>query len=160
MTDARTTWIRAGVGLSIALNLFLVGFVGAHLLPFGTPATQSAAITGDTEPGAPLREAIRQVIERLPTGDARLLREAFAARLPELGTLQRQARQAAERVRQDIGQPTLDTAKLRADLTALHDARQKIRPVIDDILLDALPRLSPQGREILSQARLRPRRPN
>ena len=160
MIGNRTTWIRAGVGLSVALNLFLVGFLAARHLPFGEPAHVSpSAITADGEPMAPLREALRQLVDRLPAEDGRLLREAFTARLPELAGLQRQARQAAERVRRDIGQPALDTARLQADLAALHEARQKFRPVIDEVLLDTLPRLSPQGREILSQARLRPRRP-
>jgi uncharacterized membrane protein len=158
MPGDRRMWARLAVGLSIGLNLFLIGFLGARAWPFADhAAVPPATVSGERAAAAPLREALRQLVGSLSPADGRLLREAFAARLPELIALHRQTQAAAERVRLDIGRPSLDLEALRADLAATHEARRKIAPVVDEVLLDVLPRLSEQGRKTLSQYRLRAR---
>ncbi len=72
--------------------------------------------------------------------------------------MQRQSRAATERVRADIGARPLDVEKLRADLDASRAARDKLRPAIQQILLDVLPQLSDDGRTILSTYRVAQRR--
>ncbi len=155
MLRDRKWWTRIAVGVSLGLNLFLLGFVGARSWPLAEQqAASPATLTADRTAAAPLREALRQLAVNLPPEDGRLLRQSFASRLPELILLHRQAQAAAERVRADIGRPSLDVEGLRSDLKAAHEARQKIAPVVDEILLEVLPRVSEQGRKTLSQFRL------
>jgi hypothetical protein len=61
-------------------------------------------------------------------------------------------------VRDDIGAVPFDAEKLRADLDASRAARDKLRPLIEQALLEALPQMSEDGRRILSQTRLARRR--
>ncbi len=61
-----------------------------------------------------------------------------------------------ESVRHDIGAAPLDMDKLRADLDASRQARDNIRPLAEQALLEALPQMSDQGRETLSRYRLLP----
>lgn len=142
-------WAPLAIGFSVALNIFLVGFLLAQLW------------SGHVQPvaeGLPAREVLRQLAEQLPPADAEHLRRAFASRAPELVRIRREARAAGEQVRADIGAVPLDTEKLRADFEATRAAREKLRPLIEQALLEALPQMSEEGRKILSHARLTRRR--
>jgi uncharacterized membrane protein len=155
----RVWWTRFVVGPSIALNIFFASFLlvqtwnsqQAEIAP-GTPTAN------DVDARMPAREVLRQLTRKLLPDDARLLREAFRAKLPQLLDLQREARLAADKVRRDVDQSTLDMDKLRADLAAARQAREKVRPVMEEVLLEVLPRMSEPGRHILSQYRLMPGR--
>ncbi len=155
----RVWWTRFAVGLSIALNVFFAAFLLAQTWKAHQAETVPVIATGNGfERDMPGREIVRQLARKLLPDDAHLLREAFRARLPQLIELRRAARRAADKVREDIGESTLDIDKLRRDLVAGREAREKIRPVVEDILLDVLPRMSDQGRQILSQYRFVPAR--
>lgn len=142
-------WALVAIGFSVALNIFLVGFLLAQLW-----SIRPQHVADELAP----REVLRQLAGELPAGDARHLRYAFAERLPQLAALRRDVRAATERVRDDIGAVPFDAEKLRADLDASRAARDKLRPLIEQALLEALPQMSEDGRRILSQARLARRR--
>lgn len=142
-------WALLAIGFSVALNIFLVGFLLAQLW------------TGHTQPApealAP-REILRQLAEQLPAADVEHLRRAFSGRLPELVRARREVRAASERARADIAAVPFDAAKLRADLEATRAAREKLRPLIEQALLEALPQMSEEGRKTLGTYRLARRR--
>jgi uncharacterized membrane protein len=142
-------WALLAIGFSVVLNIFLVGFLLAQLWSSHAPP--------DSEALAP-REVLRQLAERLPHADAEHLRRAFASRRTELAAARREARAASERVRADIGAVPFDSEKMRADLDAAHAARDKVRPLIEQALLEALPQMSEEGRRVLGQTRLVRRR--
>jgi len=149
----RPRWTLWVVGLSIALNLFLLGFLGAQAWRLHQPEG-AAASAGDTlGPGF-----FRQLARDLPPADARLLLSALGARLPEMIGLRRDWQQAVERLRTDIAQVPYADDKVRADLAAVQAARQKLRPVTEDLLLTILPQMSDEGRRALSQTRVKPGR--
>lgn len=138
-------WALLAIGFSVALNIFFLGFLLVQLWSsHAQPAPEALAP----------REILRQLAEQLPASDARHLRRAFADRLPELVRVRREARAANEQVRADIGAVPFDSEKLRADFEATRTAREKLRPLIEQALLEALPQMSEEGRKILSHARL------
>ena len=141
-------WALLAIGFSVALNIFLVGFLLAQL--WSSPAPEPEAL-------AP-REILRQLAKQLPPADAEHLRRAFASRAPELVRTRREVRAASEQVRADIGATPFETTKLRADFEAMRIARERLRPLIEQALLEALPQMSEEGRTILSHARLTRRR--
>jgi uncharacterized membrane protein len=142
-------WALLAIGFSVALNIFLVGFLLAQLWSHHA----------QPEPEAPApREVLRQLAERLPRSDAEHLRRAFTSRRTELANARRDARAASERLRADIGAVPFDAERMSADFDASRAARDRLRPLIEQALLEALPQMSEEGRRILSQARLARRR--
>jgi len=157
--DGRFAWTRWAVGLSVALNLFFVAFLGAQFWRSqGIEGLFAPATTSNAGAGPFRRAVLRQLVARLPPEDGRVLRAGFVARLPELVRLQRQSVAAAEQVRADIAASPLDLEKLRTDMRAAREARQQLAPVIEEALLDVVPRMSDEGRRILSDYRLSQRR--
>jgi len=149
----RSRWTLWAVGLSVALNLFLLGFLGAQAWRLHAPESSDAPAADTLGPGF-----FRQLAGTLPPADARLLRSALGARLPEMIGLRRDWQQAAERLRTDIAQLPYADDKVRADLAAVQAARQKLRPLTEDLLLTILPQMSDEGRQALSRARVKPGR--
>ncbi len=142
-------WALFGIGFSIVLNIFLLGFVLAQLwIGHAQPAPEALAP----------RDILRQLADQLPAADTEHLRRAFASRLPELVSARREVRAASERAHADVGAVPFDAAKLRADLDATRAARDKLRPLIEQALLEALPQMSEEGRKTLSTYRLARRR--
>lgn len=147
-----TAWL---IGVSIALNLFFAAFLGAQAWRAHHRGPE-ADIAGERG-GAFAQGIIRQLAEKLPPADARLLRNSFLTRLPAILAAQAQALDGLERLRSDIAQEPLDMDKVRADMQPIQDGRQKSRAVVEEVLVEILPRLSPQGRQALSQYRFAPR---
>ncbi len=156
-SDSHMRRTRIGIGVSVALNIFLLTFVGTqawrHRHPDSFLAMSSA---GTVASGDVARAFVQQLASVLPPEDGKVLRAAFVARLPELVRLQRASLSAAEQVRSDIGVHPFDVDKLRADMLAARQARQAIRPIVEDSLLEALPRMSDAGRQVLSEYRILP----
>ncbi len=146
----RPWWVKALLALSIALNIFLVAFLFGQLWQ-----AHSHHADGQTWSA---REVLRQLERRLPEKDAQVLRHAFGSRAKQIGDLQREHRATVDRVRQDVGAAPLDLDKLRADLDASRRARDRLRPLVEQALLEALPQMSEAGRETLSRYRLMPAR--
>ncbi len=154
----RMRWTHVAIILSVALNLFLVAFLGAQIWRLRHPGGVLALATSrGLATGAVTQLVLRQLIEKLPPADAAIFRNAFAARLPEMIMLQRQSIEAMEQARTDIARLPYDNDKVRADLNAGRAARQKIGPLLEETLLDILPRMSEEGRRTLSEYRLLPR---
>ena len=142
-------WTLLAIGFSVALNIFLVGFLLAQL--WSSHAQPVAE-------GLPAREVLRQLAQQLPAADAEHLRRAFASRLPDLVRVRREARVSNEQVRADIGAVPFDAKKLSANFEATRAAREKVRLLIEQALLEALPQMSEEGRKTLSTYRLARRR--
>lgn len=148
---------RLGIGVSAALNIFLLTFVGTQAWRHRHPDSFLAMSTiGTVASGDVARAFVQQLASVLPPEDGKVLRSAFVARLPELIRLQRSSLAAAEQVRRDIGVHPFDVNKLRTDMVAARQARQAIRPIVEDSLLEALPRMSDSGRQVLSEYRILP----
>jgi hypothetical protein len=140
---------RLALALSLGFNLFAAAFVGEiGWRHWGQGRV--ASLVDDSNDASPLRGILRQILETLPPEDAALVREAFAARLPELMMLRRQSVQATEKVRSDIAQSHFDIDRTRADMGASREARQKMAVVIQDTLLKVLPDMSDAGRSKLA----------
>lgn len=152
-------WIHWAVGLSIALNLFFAAFIGAQAWRNRHPeGIFTVATTGILARGAIGEGVLKQLMSQLPADDGRILQDALGPKLPEVMAWQRHLAEAMERVRADIAQQPFDKDRLRADLLAAREVRQTISPLIEEVLLDALPRMSDRGRIVLSQYRLLARR--
>lgn len=152
-----SAWLRWGLVASLALNLFLLGFLGAE----ATRSHRRGLLLANGRAAASGEGPIalgRQLAAALPPADAGVLRQAFAARLPELARLRRRSQAAAEQVRLDIEAAPYDPGRVRADMLAAREARQAIRPVIEQILQDALPRMSAPGRKAFAEYRILPER--
>jgi uncharacterized membrane protein len=137
-------WLLAG---SLAVNLFLVAFVGVEAWRMRHPLSSGLA------EGA-VESVFKQIGERLPADDRTVLRRAFAARLPALIAAGRDSRDGLDQARADIEADPFDPAKLRADLEAARTARQRAGLLVQEVLLDSLPRLSPRGRKAIADFRL------
>ncbi len=146
----RPWWVKALIALSIALNIFFAAFLLGQLW-------QTRGHNTDVQ-AWPAREVLRQLERRLSDKDAQALRQAFVSRAEQIGELQRQHREAVDRVRRDVGAKPLDLDKLSTDLHASHQARDKLRPLVEQALLEALPQMSDAGRQTLSRYRLMPAR--
>ncbi len=148
---------RLIIGVSVALNIFLLTFLGTqawrhrHPDSFLAMSTTASIASGDIA-----RAFVQQLAAALPPEDGKVLRAAFITRLPELVRLQRASLSAAEQVRRDMGSHPLDIDQLRTDMRAARQARQAIRPVIEEGLLEALPRMSEAGRQAFSEYRIVP----
>lgn len=149
--------LRLVLVLSLGLNLFGLAFIGEEA--WRHREQQTAALeTDDAGEALSLRTVIRQIMDKLPPEDATLLREAFIARLPELVVLRRQSAQAIGQVRADIAQHPFDADKTRTDMLAAREARAKMASIIQETLLDVLPRMSEAARRALAEYRLLPAR--
>lgn len=124
------------LALSIGLNLFLIGWeVTQHLSaptyakPDPAPETVAEAIAG-----------------ALPSADGDILRQAFAGKRQSLQEARQHYLAAVEHLRQILSAETLDREAFQETITQLRGTRQAERRIFGDIMLDVIPRLSPQGR--------------
>ncbi len=143
--------MRWVIGISLALNLFLLAFLGVQGYRWRIAERQIVS-------GGLVEIAMNQVSARLSSEDAQILRSAFMPHLVELATLQRQWLAAVEKTRRDIGAQPFDIVQFKADLEAVRAARSRISSVIEEVLLEAIPRLSEAGRLSVSRYRLLPPR--
>ncbi|WP_044560960.1 periplasmic heavy metal sensor [Azospirillum sp. B4] len=144
---------RLALILSLALNLFLLAFLGAqqwrqqvalHALP--------PAIAG-TPAGSALANLLSQLAEQLPTEDRRLLRTAFVSHAAQFQEAQARFAAAMDQVRTEVDRTPLDIDALRAAIANAREQRQPMGPVLEDIMMDVLPKMSPEGRHVLSHYR-------
>jgi hypothetical protein len=149
------SWSRLAIGLSLAVNLFLLAFFAAQAWhPFA--AESPPGLSAESEP---LKSGFfRRLAKTLPPDDARLLGKAVLLRLPEYAAAEREVFQAMERLRTDAAERPYNTEKVKADLDALQAARQKMPPITSQLLQEVLPQMSDEGRLALSRFRLFSRR--
>jgi len=145
--------LHVAIVVSVALNLFCLAFIGEQAWRRHLEDRVMLQI-GDGGEALSLRGVLRPLIDKLPTEDAAQLRAGFAARIPDLMAVRREAAQAMERVRADIAQAQFDPQRTRTDMLAAREARQKAAAIIQDTLLEVLPQMSDVGRRQLAEFRL------
>lgn len=136
----RLRWVLA---VSLAVNVFLVGFIGVQ-----------AWRLRHLRASAVVESVFKQVGERLPPDDRSILRRALQSKAPALIAAGRQSKEALEQVRADVGREPYDDAKVRTDLAAARDARQRMGALVEEILLETLPQLSEAGRKTIGDFRV------
>jgi hypothetical protein len=147
--------LRAILVVSIALNLFLLALVGAQgwqaaqLRREAMPAISALERQGLQDPEGTLR----RLGAELSRDDAAVLVGAARARLSVLLSVKADFALAVERAREAVARDPVDPASLRSAIAEARRHRQRFGPLLEDILLDALPRMTPEGRRVLSQVR-------
>ncbi|WP_186455772.1 periplasmic heavy metal sensor [Nitrospirillum pindoramense] len=139
--------------LSLALNLFLLAFLGAQqwrqrAVLGALPPTLARSAAGNA-----LATIIGQLAEQLPPEDSRLLRDAILSHMGQLEAAQGRFADAMSQVRAEIDRTPLDPDALRAAMAHAREERQPISPVLEDIMMEVLPKMSPEGRHILARYR-------
>lgn len=150
----RTRWAYVAA-VSLALNGFCLAFIGAQVLRLRHPDKVLAVVGGDRVGKAIAESIMAQLPGKLPDADGQLLRKAFAAKAPTLSALRIQLAEADEQVRADLARQPFDEERLRVSMVQSRAIRRQFGPLIEDMLLEVLPRMSDEGRLALSQYRLR-----
>lgn len=133
---------------SLALNVFLAVAVGTRFfLPPPSP------------PGP--ERIIEEMAQSLPASDAQILRAALDAHRGSLDDGKDDPRRHHERMRQILLTEPFDSEAFLNLTSEFHARRERVGEVLGEILADALPRLSPEGRKALADFRPPPppRRP-
>jgi uncharacterized membrane protein len=131
-------WFLVG---SLALNLFLIGVVGAYQL-------RGHGI----EPRAlrsPLR--IEEIAETLPRADAARLEAVFRAHEAEIAEYSAAIRQAQNRERDGFRAQPFDRAAVAASMAEARFNHDAAKRVIHDVIIEAAQQMSPQGRAKLAE---------
>lgn len=145
--------VRIALVASLAVNIFFGAFLGAQLW---RSRTEMPSFVGDSTqtPGlAVAQKALQRAADALPAGDRAALRQALMARIPVLREAQEQYLQAVEAARKEIARTPIDPAALRSSIATAVAARQKIGPILGDLLADAILQMSNEGRQILGTYR-------
>ena len=128
----RLQWLLAA---SLALNLFLVALIAAHLL---------------RRPGHERWARPAMVIERLaaslPRADGDKLRAALAARNTEVGVLVDAFRAAQDEVRAALRSQPFDEAALARAMADAETAHAALEKAIHGLMANAAGQMSPEGR--------------
>jgi|AGTN01.1.fsa_nt_gi hypothetical protein len=133
---------------SLALNVFLGVTLGMRA--FHAPP-----------PPRPER-AIEEMARSLPAADAQILRDALNTHRGVLeGEEDDDPRQYHERMRRILLAEPFDAEAFRQMASEFHARRERVGSVLGEILADALPRMSPEGRKAMADFRPPPppRRP-
>ncbi|MBW6400052.1 periplasmic heavy metal sensor [Roseomonas sp. HJA6] len=147
--------LRVMVAMSIGLNLFLVAIIGAQrwravqLERMAAPnvGALEAQVLRDPERGLGLLSA------GLSERDSTILRDAIRIRLADLLVARRDFAAAVDLARSEIARDPVDLAALRESIERARRQRQRFGPLLEEIILDAVPRMSPEGRQALSRLR-------
>lgn len=121
---------------SLALNVFLGAAMGTHFF------------RGPKHPPRP-GTIILDMAEALPEADARILRQAYEARRSELED--DTPRRNFDEIRRAMSAEPFDPAAFLRVTSEFHARQHRVHQVTDEILADALPRLSPEGRKRLAE---------
>ena len=148
--------VRIALAASLAVNIFFVAFVGAQLWRSRTDLPSFVGDSAQTPGLAVAQMALQRAADALPANDRAALRQALMARIPVLRETQEQYLQAAEAARKEVSRTPIDPAALRSSIDAAVVARQKIAPIIGDLLADAILHMSDEGRQRLSTYRPNP----
>lgn len=150
--------LRAILTVSIALNLFLLAIVGAqrwrvlHMQRMSLPVSSLVEGRAIQDPEGTLQD----YLHGLSPQDAAILEGATRARLGEILNARREFTAAIERARVEIARDPVDPAAVRAAIVEARQQRQRFGPVLEGILIDAVPRMSVEGRRTLAQAHRAP----
>lgn len=145
--------VRIALAASLAVNVFFVAFVGAQLWRSRTDLPSFVGDSAQTPGLAVAQRALQRAADALPASDRAALRQALMARIPVLREAQEQYLQAAEAARKEVSRTPIDPVALRSSIDAAVVARQKIAPIVGDLLADAILHMSDEGRQSLSTYR-------
>ena len=128
---------------SVCVNVFLASAFMVHLF------------MDAHEAGPPRRPIADQMIERmakpLPDADAAIVWQLYRMHEAEARMAQSGFDIAWTASRRELANPSFDAAAFRREIVAVRRLRQAIGSVITEVFLEAVPRLSPEARLILSQ---------
>mgnify|MGYP001555972778 CR=1 FL=1 len=165
MTDESATpaerrmwrWIKIALVVSIAFNLFLAAILGVGLYRRHAESRLAEQAAVGTESGAPTARALARALAVLPPADAVLLSDAVARHRRELAVAAFAFARAMRETRAALAADPVDADRLRAALEEARRRREAFGPILEEILLDAAPKMSAEGRATLAQ--LERRRP-
>jgi len=141
--DRRARWLLL---ISLGLNLFLVGAVGAFAVRYYV--ADRAAST------APVDRSVAARFERLaatlPGSDGDVLRGEYRAASASVESQRDAYRAAQDRVRQTLRSEPFQPEAMRAAMRETRGARQALDQVLQDILAAAAAKMTPAGRDKLA----------
>jgi uncharacterized membrane protein len=147
MTNSKP-WLWLLVG-SLALNAFLAVTVSTFLLRGPRPSF-------DGPPGPPRPDMmIRDMANELPEADARILRQAYEAHRAELAP---PPSDGFHRMEQTLQAEPFDVAAFREAAREFRANQERQHVALSDILAEALPQMSQEGRNRLAHHRRPPPR--
>jgi uncharacterized membrane protein len=142
------TWSARGARwillASLCANVALAAYIGVQW-------SQPADLPGVALPG----RMVERLAARLPEPDAAALRQIYRDKQPELQPLQADYLRALLNTMRLARQPELDKEALRAAVRESRDKRVKIGDAMIESFIDALERISPEGRKQLLRGNLR-----
>jgi uncharacterized membrane protein len=144
-TAVSETRPRRGLLLwSLALNVFLICGIGAFLLSsvFLSPAPFGK--------GGPARQ-FEILAERLPAGDAALLREEFGKKAAAIDEAHTAAHRTRDKVRLALSATPYGAAAAREALSEAEAAHIQLNRLLKDIILAAAEKMTPAGRLRLAE---------
>ena len=127
---------RTLLTLSLGLNLFLIGWVVTGSFPADCAKPDPAPETVAAE-----------IAAALPQADRTLLLQAVAAQSPALLEARRSYLEAFNRLRAVIVTEPINPVDLRRAVADMRTTRQAERSLFGDTIVEALPKMSPQGRQ-------------
>jgi hypothetical protein len=136
--------LRLVLGLSLALNLFVAGYLAARHWGGPAGAGDPLLMGGDAE------RPLRRLFQAMPEADAAVLRAALQARRPTLREMVQGQRAAMVTVRAEIARPVLDEAALAEAMRAAQAGRGRMVETLAALLREVVPHLSPEGRSALA----------
>jgi uncharacterized membrane protein len=131
--------LRALLFGSVCLNLVLGGYITVQLL------------TAERRPVAAMLNPrlLERVASQLPPADADILRQVFRRKEMEVRAARADLDKAIAQALEQLGQPELDMAKLRAAAEAAREKRNRQGDILLEGFFEALERISPDGRKAL-----------
>jgi hypothetical protein len=134
-------WRRVALPASLVLNLFLAALVGGHLLRSGTPEAARGL--------PPLAQAIANAAAVLSAPDAAAFRASIRLDAPHDAVVAKQLDDARGVLERDIIAEPFDKQLVRRDLAAWQAAWNKFIDNAGNTLVEALSKISPEGRRRL-----------
>jgi uncharacterized membrane protein len=151
MTDLvnRTRAMRIVVTASLALNLFLAGFLLSQQA-WRFRQSEVSAASAVTEISS-ITMAFARLLNALPASDAEILRREYLSRRAEIGAHQKDYLAYVSLARAEIAQTPLDITKVHHAIETARNERHKLGPILEEVLLAALPQMSEEGRKIFAE---------
>jgi len=138
--QAARGWRRIALPASIVLNVFFVALIGGHLLQRGHAIGPNAI---------PLARALQNAEASLSPSDAAAFRQVMRAGAPRFADAARQLAVARRAVAHQIAAEPYDADAVHQALSHWQVALNKFFEAFSDPLVDALGRVSPEGRRKL-----------
>ncbi|MDG3440574.1 periplasmic heavy metal sensor [Nitrospirillum amazonense] len=129
---------------SVGVNLFLAGTFVPHLL-------RHHEVGPERGPAPGLNYRPRPLSDILPPADAELLQKAMAPDRADFQALEKQARESWAEIQPLLAAEPFDAQAFAAALRKVADSRRAFEASRQSALVDALSRMSPEGRKKLSE---------